>query len=296
MIDSASPAAYGLRYVGIEPSPVLTVLGGDRWPAAHILQQQAEPAVRSPGHPEAGRDEDPPGALLVSVTEERAVAITTTGEVTVDRNERSVTIAGSVPRDSASLAHPGLAFGSVMLAYWRGDEGFHASGIVVDGRAWALSGPRGAGKSTLVAWLALHGTEILCDDLLIVSGERAFAGPRCVDLRPDAAERLGIVDSTELVRDRSRHRLHLPPIQADVPFGGFVYLSDQATAEPSRLDAGEALRRVVLNRSLFGLPPRAPGGLVAYGALPAFELRRADGWDRFERTGRLLVELLRDTT
>ncbi len=49
-----------------------------------------------------------------------------------------------------------------------GLEAFHASGVVIDGRAVALLGPSGAGKTSLALALCAHGAEFLTDDVLAI--------------------------------------------------------------------------------------------------------------------------------
>src|SRR3712207_8347650 len=44
---------------------------------------------------------------------------------------------------------------------------------------------RSAGKSTLLAWLVLSGQPIVSDDQLVLDAGAVYAGPRCVDLRPE---------------------------------------------------------------------------------------------------------------
>ncbi len=67
-----------------------------------------------------------------------------------------------------------------------GRRSFHTGAFVASGGAWGILGGRDDGKSTMLAWLAVHGHEIVCDDVLIVGQGDALAGPRCIDLRQSA--------------------------------------------------------------------------------------------------------------
>ena len=46
-------------------------------------------------------------------------------------------------------------------------------------------------KSTLLAWLALAGHDVLSDDLLVLADGAVAAGPRCLDLSADVGQRVG---------------------------------------------------------------------------------------------------------
>ena len=72
--------------------------------------------------------------------------------------------------------------GLPLAAVLRGLEPLHASAVVVEGRAVALAGPPGAGKSSLAAELVSRGATFLTDDVLAVepsggSGLLAYPGP-----------------------------------------------------------------------------------------------------------------------
>ena len=71
------------------------------------------------------------------------------------------------------------------------------------------------------------------DDMLIVAGFEAFAGPASVDLRDDAAERLGGT-SLGVVGSRTRWRKMLTRPAVAAPLGGWVELvwSDGPCASP----------------------------------------------------------------
>ena len=86
------------------------------------------------------------------------------------------------------LVHPYLAPAAAVIGRWLGRESVHAGAIAVDGRALGVVGARGAGKSSTLAWWALDGGEVLCDDLLVLDGRATFVGPRSIDLREDAAD------------------------------------------------------------------------------------------------------------
>ena len=97
--------------------------------------------------------------------------------------------------------------------------------LAVDDRALGVVGTREAGKSSTLAWLALAGTEVLCDDLLVIDGRSTFTGPRSIDLREDAAERLGAGEAIGVTGARERGRLRLAPAGDRRVLAGFVFLA-----------------------------------------------------------------------
>jgi hypothetical protein len=68
-----------------------------------------------------------------------------------------------------------LPFASVL----QGLEALHASAVVVDGMAVALTGPSGSGKTSLAVALCREGAEFLADDVLAIelAGEELTAHP-----------------------------------------------------------------------------------------------------------------------
>lgn len=65
----------------------------------------------------------------------------------------------------------GSAVGAI--CHQRGLLPLHANAVEVDGRAIAFAGPSGAGKSTLAAYFRNNGRRLLCDDVCVVSFDRA---------------------------------------------------------------------------------------------------------------------------
>lgn len=118
--------------------------------------------------------------------------------------------------------------GLTTAALQRGHEALHASACVVDGRAVAITGPSGAGKTTLMLELIARGHPLLTDDILVLSrdGDRitAHPGPPLMNV-PAAAN---------------------PPTRGDVlselADGAWVEIAGAAT-QPTELGAIFQLRR-----------------------------------------------------
>jgi hypothetical protein len=75
-----------------------------------------------------------------------------------------------------------------------GDLCLHASAAAIGGKAVALVGPRGYGKSTLTMALVANGARLVADDTVRLSGAppRAAVAVPSLRLREDAAARFGV--------------------------------------------------------------------------------------------------------
>jgi hypothetical protein len=73
----------------------------------------------------------------------------------------------------------------------QGVEQFHATVLSIAGKALALTGDCGRGKSTLAGALLRQGAKLLVDDMLVLREERgtftAYPGPAALKLMPDSA-------------------------------------------------------------------------------------------------------------
>lgn len=265
--------AYGLRLENVERARSLLVAADPSWPRLVIRRRVSR---------EQGAGE--------WMTEDAAVvSLRTGGEIRVDRRRAEATFA--LPRrvGTQEIVHPLLAPVGAVMSYWLGRESFHASAFLAGGRAWGILGERGAGKSTTVAQLALAGVPIVCDDLLVLDGGSAFAGPRSIDLREEAAARLGAGEELGRIGARDRWRLRLAEVPAVVPLGGWVFLGwddvPSCRPAPSRVRVGHLLA----SRGTL-LPPRDPAALLDLASLPCFELRRPRDWQALPRALDLLLD------
>jgi len=134
-------------------------------------------------------------------TDEYLLVLPGTARVLV-RNGNAITVqpdAGASGNLSAILAGPILA----VLWHQRGLLPLHASIVVINGRAVALSGPAAAGKSTLAAILAAQGYQVAADDIGVVDvrdNAEVLVPPGCARLQlwRDALAELGVaIDGLE---------------------------------------------------------------------------------------------------
>ncbi len=210
--------------------------------------------------------------------------------VLLHRENRSALIFAVPGADPEMLVEAALAAAGTVFARWSGRESFHAGGFVSRGEAWALVGDRQTGKSSLLALLARRGFPVLTDDLMILAGERALAGPRAVDLRPESAAELSIEGIATRVRGTDpRWRLGLPQVEPEVPLGGWVFLAWGPRLAVRGLDANERVRRLLRNRML-SQPRTHPVKLLELAQLPAWELARPRHWSSMPGAVELLLE------
>ena len=192
--------------------------------------------------------------------------------------------ARNAPGDGSEMIQPGVAHVALPELRKLGRVALHAAAILVDEAAWALVGTRKTGKSTLAYACHRAGLTILTEDVLVLEGLRAFAGPRCLDLRVG-------VEGAEVVRDE-RHRVTLPPAPAEAPLAGVVYLSWGDEVQPTLrpLDPGERLKRLA-DGSRGDAPWRGDIELVEVAALPGYELCRSPSGRARDAAALLLAEL-----
>jgi hypothetical protein len=173
------------------------------------------------------------------------------------------------------LLHPWLAPAAVRRSLALGRLALHGGLLLAGGSALAVVGSREAGKSTLMSHAAAAGVPVLSDDIIVVDGGRVFSGPRCVDLRPGAAERFGH-EHLEPARGGTRYRLMLPPAPWSAPLAGVVVLEwgdagDDITLEPVR--AAERLA-VLAPHLACAERPAARRLLLGMADTPLWRLRR----------------------
>ncbi len=177
-------------------------------------------------------------------------------------------------RDAVALLIP--AVWSVVLAQ-HGCEALHGCAVARDGRAIAVLGASGTGKSTAALALLDRGWELVTDDLLALDpGGRALPGPPFVRLCPDrAGGRGGEFDAGGKIR------VPAPVLSDPVPVAAVVVLGDGydrcvpirgAAAAAALLDQiyspmmthrGQSRRRfelalgLVAGVPIYGAPPRS---------------------------------------
>jgi hypothetical protein len=250
-------AAYGYRIEGIGEGAALALRGVTSWPVLSVTAR-----IESSGDPHD-----------VTLGPDRASIETPAARLVLEREPARLTVLAHRRLPDADLVHPCLWPAAAVFARWRGLETLHGGAFVDErGGAWAVLGGRGAGKSSLLAALALDGHEVVADDLLVLDGAHCFAGPRCVDLRPDAVAELGVV-GLPAVRSTRRRRLALAPSAGRFTLRGCAYLDWGESIAVEPLTPGEHLGLLTGQRRVAGLGANIDQ-LLAVAGLPAFWIRR----------------------
>jgi hypothetical protein len=214
--------------------------------------------------------------------------------VTVERGETDTVdaerLVATVKSDwvDDDLIHPVLGSIALKLAEARGLEALHAGAVAGAEGAWGVIGGKERGKSTLLAACARGGLDVMTDDVLTLHDGHCLAGPRAIDLRPDAAR---MAPDGEWVRGDSRLRLALPPAPAELPLAGFVHLAWGPRLELAPLRPHERLAWLAGRRAADGWP-RGERTLLGLANLPTYVLRRPRAWDGIEASAELLAERL----
>jgi hypothetical protein len=217
--------------------------------------------------------------------------------ILVEREPASIRFFLPQPPAPGALVHPLLTIGVSILARWRGDVTLHAGAFQTDGGGWGVMGAREAGKSALLAALAVRGIPILSDDLLTTDSGRIWAGPDCVDLRPDSASRFPGAHYLGIVGSRPRYRLSTPPSKDRAPFRGFFVLDwhDRSTVEVEPMSARDRLAWLYRQEYIGLMGPTAPEAYVPLLALPAWYLRRPREWSETDAMVNRVLELANGT-
>lgn len=203
------------------------------------------------------------------------------GSVTVRRDPPEAMFVLPQRLPAAAMVHPVGTLPLAILAHWRGDVTLHGGAFVHAGGAWGVCGERSAGKSTTLALIAERGAPIVADDLLVVQGSEALAGPSCVDLRSDAAGRFPAAVSLGQVGERIRYRLPTDAAPARAPLRGIFVLDWSAggatDVTPLALHQRIALLHAHQYSGLFEQPDGR--GIMALLDLPMLRVRRPRDWN-----------------
>jgi hypothetical protein len=260
-MSTSGRGAYGFRLEGVDSAYPLLVPAASDWPLLRLSARL--------GFDSAAPDQlDPDRCRLRLGSGGVAQVDWLSGNVLFTLRRRAA---------PADLIHPNLLPVAALGARRSGRECFRAGAVVLGDGAWAVIGARGAGKSSLLAWLALGGYSVLTDDLLVVDERRrALAGPRMIDLREAAAHRLGVGEPVPDDHEQ-RYRMLVGGVPPAVRLRGFIRLAWGDI--PTVVKVPPAWRPAALASSHALSPsPRDSNALVELSALPMVELRRPREW------------------
>lgn len=266
--------AFGFRLDGVSPRALIADERPD-WPVLRVRCRRG-PGGSAPAHLGAV------GARLGLGGEDW---------LELDRATRTATYRTAAAIDEDTLVHPRLAPAAALMARWLDREALHAGAFLTAGGAWGVAGANEAGKSTLLGSLAMRGTPVFSDDLLVIDrAGLAYAGPRCLDLRRPEIIGGGVSERVRPVREDTRRRMDLPAVAAVAPLRGWFFLEWGSRVEAVPCP-GEARLRGLLAQRRWAVEAIDPRVLLALASLPAWTLRRPRGTEHLAATLALLDDL-----
>ncbi|MFN2485537.1 MAG: hypothetical protein ABR609_02830 [Acidimicrobiia bacterium] len=253
--------AYGFRLEGAGKQLLLPVRAD--WPVIRLSQEVTELSS---------------GPKLEIGDHHATIPLIGGGLVEVERHPPGAAFRVPHQLSEDEIAHPYLGPVAALHAHWLGRQNFHGGAMLIGDRAWGVLGRRQAGKSSLLAEAVRRGMPVLADDLLIVDGLDAFAGPRSLDLRETAAHHFGVGRPLGAVGRRERWRIDLGRVPLCVPLAGWIFLrwgpvpASEPVAMRDRLSWLAASRTVKVDAS-------DPAQLLRLASLPAIELTGLQRWE-----------------
>jgi hypothetical protein len=188
---------------------------------------------------------------------------------------------GDAAHTPDTRVHPMLSLVACAATLERGGDCLHAGAVHTPDGVIAVLAPTGGGKTSTMAYLAFEaGLGVFTDDHLNLRDGLAHAGPGCLDLRPDAADRLDLRHRGEPVRAGGRVRLALtPPALLSAPVVRTVVLEWGDAERVDPVPPRERLSLLCAARTA----PLVAGGLGVPLALAALPMRRVVRRRTFDR-------------
>jgi hypothetical protein len=234
-----------------------------------------------------------PAGAESQVSKDRAViALIEDGLLDISRDPLAASFVTSRPLSSDELLHPWLVPAAATANAWLGRRVLHGGLVSKKDRALAIIGDKEAGKSTLLAWLALEaGLTVLCDDLVVLDGDTVFRGPQCIDLRPPSLAYLPAAAGATLVRDGTRLRLPLPRPPATATFVGFVVLEWGATTAIHAVPPAQHLPNILPHAFTEGIPAGV-AGVLGFARYRMWRLTRPRDGNSLADSALLIADML----
>ncbi len=200
------------------------------------------------------------------------------GYAELNRARRSARLHVADAYADEALLHPMLSSSCAVTNRWLGRDSFHAGAFALGPLAWVVIGDRGMGKSTTLGYLATREVPVVTDDLVIVDAGYIYPGPAFVDLRPDAADGLGLGRDVGYLGSRRRARFDVAPIGASrIRLGGWIILGWGASVALTPVPLPDRIGLLYDNR-VVRTAPVDPSSYLRHAALPFYRLTRPKDW------------------
>lgn len=177
----------GAHVLGSAPMPDVTIT----WEAPTAWRETVEMLPVSSGDPDAARlGEAPDGALCVTWRRELQLVLAAS-------NDHITVVCTAAKLEFAPTVLVGIGLG--LLLHRRGIVCLHGSVVLMDGRAIALLGESGAGKSTAAAALVASGGSLISDDIAALrpDGDGFAVAWGCANVRLDRAASARIIGTDQ---------------------------------------------------------------------------------------------------
>lgn len=277
------------------------------WPASagapdlHLVESAVPLALENPlwSRPrlQIGKD----GTVLLRLDGIGRFLIRPGGEIRLERSEDGC-------RADVEAALVSVVAGAVL--HQRASLPLHASCVLIDGRAVAITAPSGTGKSTLAAALVSAGHRLLSDDICVIrfaedGAVMALPGAPRLRLYDDSANAVGQGSNTVPIACAVRDKRGWDRPVADPaprPLAAILRLERAATAGLEHLTGLSAINPMqdIIYRAPLGL--RLGRGRELFRGLtrladkvPIYRMTRPEGFDSLAELVRLVVAVVRPT-
>lgn len=133
-----------------------------------------------------------------------------------------------------------FAQGLPIAAALQGIEVLHASAVALGRRAIAITGPTGAGKTSLAAELILQGAELVADDVVAVDpgthGVGVHAGIRVANVTATLGDELVTKGGARLVGRSDKTHVRLPAVPSPLQLEALIFLERDQPVEAVELE------------------------------------------------------------
>jgi hypothetical protein len=224
--------------------------------------------------------------------DERAeLALLGGGVLRMTNGEARARFAFAQPPGADELVHPWLAPAAALSHVWAGREVLHGGAFMTPGGAVLLLAGKEAGKSTTLAWLAGPlRRQVLSDDVLVLDGDRLWAGPRCLDLRAGGPAHGLDLSAVTVVRHGDRLRVALSPAPARVAVAGSVVLAWGPRTTLEAIPVSQRPAQLLAHRLFTEQARGDPGTILELAARPMLTLTRPRGDRGLRRATATLLE------
>jgi hypothetical protein len=189
------------------------------------------------------------------------------------------------------VVQPHLTTAAAAISLRRGFQPFHAGAFEHNGQAWAVVGSRESGKSSTLALAHRLGATVITDDLLVIDRGLALAGPRCIDLRQEAARVLETGEELGIVGLRERWRVRVGACAPGTAVAGFI-VPTWGDDEVSVLPPVRRLQVLFSNSALQGVTMNEPDEYLRLTSLPMVSWVRPKSWLSAHRSFDVLLHEL----